>query len=159
MKDTYLENLIGSALSAQEQQTVYEAEEVGSSKFSAITEKDGYIGEMVKASLNLFSSESQDFSRKFPAENIVILNSLDVEVAGTPLDVEFDLESFKSVRSILDYVLNISGLEKVNEFSVYWSNKKIHFEFNTSYGEAKAIVGVDVYREVDPNSVLELPQR
>lgn len=157
MKDSFLESIVSSALEAQNVQSSTDSE---TQKFSAITERDGYVGEMVKASLALFEAKEADFTKKFPSDYMIITDTLSVKIGGSAVATDIEPQSMASIQDIFDWVLESADLSKseVKNISTYYgSDKKVHFEFDSDYGKGDAIVGLDAYQEVDVNTVLTLP--
>ena len=158
MEQSFLNSIVSSALSAQEQQqSMTESKEA--SNFSGITEKDGYVGEMVKASLAIFEAKTPaDYSKAFPEDVIVIINSLSVAVAGTPIDLESELNSIDSIQQLIDFISEETGVDLSGIQAVYGSDNKIHMEHDSEYGKMTIEVGVEAYKAVDTNTILGLPR-
>lgn len=157
--NSFLNGIISSALAAQEQQESFDAGNVSEGSFSGITEKDGYVGEMVKASLAIFEAKKPaDYGKAFGNEYAVIVNSLSVNVAGTDLDVSVDAEPIDSIKDLIQYIEDESGLELDKVVATYGSDNKIHMEQDSEYGPVKIEVGVDAYKTVEANEVLGLPR-
>lgn len=159
-ENSFLNGIIGAALAAQEQQDSQNFEE---SAFSGISESDGYVGEVVKASLSLFEDtrSAKDYSKKFNSKYIVILESLAVTVAGTSMPTNFDADPIDSIEDLISYISDAAeidlDLEKL-EIS-FGSDNKIHMEQPSEYGQIVIKVGVNAYEEIEANKVLMLPRK
>ena len=159
MENSFLNGIISSALAAQDQQeTLNSDSNMSESQFSGITEKDGYVGEMVKASLAIFEAKKPaDYDKAFDKNYIVVINSLSATVADTDLEVEFDADPIDSIKDLLNYIEDRSGLELDSAMVTFGSDNKIHISQDSEYGPVNIEVGVDAYQSVEPNKVLMLP--
>ena len=159
MKDSFLNSIVSSALIAQDAQESNSASESIATPMSGVSERDGYVGEMVKASLALFEDSTPDLSRKFPSEYVAVINSLEVWVAQTQLDIEFDSDFCDSIQDLLDKISDIASLDFSEPEIFYSSDKKVHILDSSPYGKVHAIVGLELYQTIDTNSILKLPVR
>jgi hypothetical protein len=165
MKDSFLNSIVSSALSAQDQQYSQDSSSMNedeSSYLSGITEKDGYVGEMVKQTLALFetSSSPKDYRKKFDSKYTVVVESLSVMVSNTSMPTNVEEDSVESIADLAAYVSNAAEIDlDLDKLKVtYGSNNKIHMEQESEYGPIKIEVGVSAYEEVDANTVLKLPR-
>ena len=157
MENSFLNGIISSALAAQDAQ---ESGNFSESSFGGITEKDGYVGEMVKASLAIFEAKKPaDYGQKFDSDVTVVLTSMEANVSGTNLELDYDADNaavFESVQDIIDFAsemteLDLSGAEASCNSSEVVINKE------TEYGPAKISMTIEAYKPVPLNSVLNLP--
>lgn len=160
MEKSFLNGIISSALAAQEQQASYDSGNVSeSAQFSGITEKDGYVGEMVKASLAIFEAKTTpaDYAKAFAKDYIVMITSLSVVVAGTPIDSEFEESTvINSIQDLLDIISGDTGLSMDNAHIIF-ADGKVRIDTDSEYGEVKIEAGIEVYQAVEVNKVLQLP--
>lgn len=162
-ENSFLNSIIGAALAAQDQQEASESGNISESSFSGISEKDGYVGEMVKASLSLFEEvrQTKDYSKKFDSKYVVLIESLAVNVAGTSMPTNFDADPVDSIEELISYVSDAAEIDLDQEkISIsFGSDNKIHMEQQSEYGLISIKVGVNAYEEVDANKVLMLPRK
>lgn len=157
MNNSFLNGIISSALAAQDAQYGISESSSEGSHFSGITEKDGYVGEMVKASLAILESQpTTDYSRKFGSKYTVIMESLYITVRNTPLDIAFESQSIDSVQEIIDFVEDYLGVSLDSAKIYYGSDSKMHIESDSEYGRVHAYIGIDAYQEVPANEILRL---
>ena len=162
-ENSFLGGIIGAALAAQDQQEQLDSGNVSESHFSGISEKDGYIGEMVKASLSLFEEvrSSKDYQKKFDSKYTVLIETLAVSVAGTSMPTNFDADPVQSIEDLISYVSNAADIDLDPEkIEVYFgSDGKIHMDQDSEYGLISIKVGVNAYEEIEANKVLMLPRK
>jgi hypothetical protein len=165
VKDNFLTGIVSSALSAQEQQYSQDGSSINEeqeSRLSGITEKDGYVGEMVKQTLALFedSDSPKDYRKKFDSKYTVVVDSLSVKVADTDMPTNIEYDSVDSIASLAAYVSNAAEIDlDVDKLkATYGSDNKIHMEQDSEYGLIKIEVSVTAYEEVEANTVLKLPR-
>lgn len=158
MDNSFLNDIAKAALAAAETQDSYTSESSNQPVLSGITEKDGYVGEMVKASLQIFESvKPADYSKKFSSEYTVILSSLSVKVADTDMDITVEAIQLESIRDLLTYIENQLDLDLSDAEGYFGSDNKIHMQKQSEYGLVNIEASVDAYVEVPANKVLNLP--
>ena len=159
MNKSFLENIVGSALAAQESQETNSFDS-SSGSFSGITEKDGYVGEMVKASLAIFEAKTpKDYGTPFPDNYIVLLDSLKVVVGGTDMEMIVESIPLESIQELIAYIENQLDLNLDSIEAYYGSDNKIHMQQDSDYGLVEIEAGVSAYQEVEANKILGLPQK
>lgn len=157
MDNSFMKDIVSLALNAQDAQNSV-SESSNSEPISGITERDGYVGEMVKASLSIFESRKpSDYGKEFPKDYMVILNSLKVLVAGTDMEIIVQAIPLESIQELITYVENQLDLDLKNIEAYFGSDNKIHMEQDSNYGRVEIIAGVDVYKPIPENDVLQLP--
>lgn len=154
MENSFLNGIISSALAAQDAQ---DSGNFSESNFGGITEKDGYVGEMVKASLAIFETATPtNYSNAFNEDYIVVLTSARANVSGTELDLDYSEETFESVQGIIDYASNLTELDLTGA-QAYYTDGEVVIKKDTEYGPAEIFMNIEAYKPVPINDVLRLP--
>lgn len=159
MEKSFLNGIISQALAAQDQQASYDMNDVSEAQFSGITEKDGYVGEMVKQSLAIMEAKTTpaDYAKPFSDEYVVIVNSLNVVVAGTQIDSELEESTaINSIQDLLDLISGGTGLSMDNAHIIF-ADGKVRIDTDSEYGKVEVEANIDAYQIVDPNTALGLP--
>lgn len=157
--DEFITSIVGQALKAQEQHANTTDTSTAESKgFSAITEQDGYVGEMVKQALFISEADSKpiNFKAEFPSGYTVILTSLKVDIAGTDMEIEVEALDLSSLQELISYVesqLNLSLDELKAQFT---SDDKVQFQQSSEYGLITITAGLEAYESVPLKQVLRL---
>lgn len=158
MENSFLNSIISSALSAQDAQY---SSESGSSYAaeSSITDRDGYVGEMVKASLAIMEDRKPiDYSTPFDSNCIVLLNSLSVTIQGTDMEVHVEPTSLDSLEELIHYVEEQISLD-LDKIQAYYmkDTDKVYMTQDSEYGTVEVIAKIEVYQKTDTNKTLRLP--
>lgn len=156
--NSFLMGVVSQALAAQEEQAKFEATGETSAQTSG-TDNDGYVGDMVRKSLLLLeSNQAVSLDTKFPADYIVLVNDIVVNVGKAMLRVPLESsESVYSLRDITDIIERSVNIYFQTPKVYFGKDKQIHIEEKIETDEVTANVDVAVYQKLDANKILRLP--
>lgn len=159
--NNFMTSIISASLAAQDAQEAYSASESSEVQFSGITEKDGYVGEMVKASLAAMNAsegayKSSDPDQRWDDSYTVIISYLVASVAGTEVDTDLsESATYQSLREIMDFISDNIGVT-LDDAKLEIDGNALYIEAQSDYGKVHVEAGLEAYKHVDISQIIRI---
>lgn len=159
--NNFMTSIISSALAAQDAQEAMTTSESSEIQFSGITEKDGYVGEMVKASLAAMNASESSYKTGDPDQRwdesyTVIISYLVASVAGTEVDTDLsESATYQSLREIIDFIADNIGVN-LDDVELDLDGNALHIEAVSDYGKVHVEAGLEAYKHIDVSQIIRL---